>query len=151
MAKEMSIGQLAKAAGVAVQTIRWYEQQGLLPKPMRTEGGQRRYDESALRRLLFIRHARDLGLALPNIRALLELADNPAAPCREADDIIRQELEKVRNRIRQRQALEREFERMLNECPSDQVRTCRIIEILSDHSQCLHETHEAERTDFPGK
>jgi len=151
MSKAMSIGQLARAAGVAVQTIRWYEQQGLLPEPMRTEGGQRRYDESALRRLLFIRHARDLGLALPNIRALLELADNPAAPCREADDIIRQELEKVRNRIRQLQALEKEFVRMLEECPSDQVRTCRIIEILSDHSLCLHESHEAERPDSPRK
>ncbi len=137
----MSIGQLAQAAGVARQTVRWYEQQGLLPEPARTEGGQRRYGEEALKRLTFIRHARELGLSLDDIRALLELADNPAAPCAEADAIIRRELEKVREKIAQLQALEREFTRMLEECPAGEVRHCRIIEILSDHSQCLHDEH----------
>ncbi len=137
----MSIGQLAEAAGVAAQTVRWYEQQGLLPDPARTEGGQRRYGSEALQRLTFIRHARELGLSLDDIRALLELADNPAAPCAEADDIIRRELAKVQEKITQLQALEREFTRMLEECPAGEVRHCRIIEILSDHAQCLHAEH----------
>ena len=139
--REFGIGQLARAAGTSVQTIRWYEQQGLLPAPVRTPGGQRRHDEQALRRLVFIRHARDLGLTLDDIRALLELADNPAAPCEEADAIIRRERDRVREKIAKLQALEREFTRMLEECPARQVRTCRVIEILSDHGQCLHPQH----------
>ncbi len=139
--RELSIGQLARAAGTSVQTVRWYEQQGLLPRPERTPGGQRRYDEEALKRLVFIRHARALGLTLDDIRALLALADNPAAPCEEADAIIRRELERVRGKIAQLRALEREYVRMLEECPAREVRSCRIIEILSDHDQCLHEQH----------
>ncbi len=140
-AKALSIGQLAEAAGTSVQTVRWYEQQGLLPEPARSEGGQRRYDDATLRRLVFIRHARELGLTLNDIRALLELADNPAAPCEEADAIIRRELARVREKIAQLKALEQEFTRMLEECPAQEVRTCRIIEILSDHAQCLHPEH----------
>ena len=138
----MSIGALAKATGVSVQTVRWYEQQGLIPQPLRSAGGQRRYGREALQRLLFIRHARDMGLPLADIRALLELADNPAAPCAEADAIIERNLARVRKQLDWLRKLEREFERMLRECPSGQVRSCRIIEILSDHEQCL-EDHEA--------
>jgi len=134
-ARALSIGQLAQRAGVSVQTVRWYEQQGLLPQPERTSGGQRRYDESALKRLTFIRHARELGLAL---------ADNPAAPCREADAIIARNLDKVREKIAWLKALEQEFERMLRECPSGEVRQCRVIEILSDHALCLND-HPAPR------
>lgn len=143
-ARALSIGQLAQRAGVSVQTVRWYEQQGLLPQPERTSGGQRRYDESALKRLTFIRHARELGLSLDDIRALLALADNPAAPCREADAIIARNLDKVREKIAWLKALEQEFERMLRECPSGEVRQCRVIEILSDHALCLND-HPAPR------
>ncbi len=135
----LSIGALAKAAGVSVQTVRWYEQQGLLPEPLRTAGGQRRYGRETLQRLSFIRHARELGLPLADIRALLQLADNPAAPCAEADEIIRRNLKSVRRRIAWLQALEGEFERMLRECPSGEVRNCRVLEILSDHELCENE------------
>ena len=135
----LSIGELARRANVSVQTIRWYEREGLLPEPWRTEGGQRRYDEAALHRLSFIRHARELGLPLADIRALLALADNPAAPCREADEIIRRNLKIVREKIRWLKALEREFTRMLEECPTGEVRDCRVIEVLSDHGQCIDE------------
>ncbi len=147
----LSIGQLARAAGTSVQTIRWYEARGLLARPMRTRGGQRRYDERALKRLLFIRHARDLGLTLQDIRALLALVDEPAAPCEEADAIIRRELARVRRKIAGLQALEREFTRMLEECPAREVRNCRVIEILSDHGQCLHPHHPGPDDILPRK
>ncbi|HHN72453.1 MAG TPA: MerR family transcriptional regulator, partial [Thermopetrobacter sp.] len=113
--REFSIGRLARAAGSAVQTVRWYEQQGLMPPPARTSGGQRRYDESALRRLLFIRHARDLGFSIADIRALLTLADSPAAPCAEADAIARRQLAATRRRIAELRLLERELARMVEE------------------------------------
>ena len=137
MSDGMTIGALARAAGVAPQTVRWYEARGLLPAPARTEGGQRRYDEAALKRLSFIRHARELGLGLEDIHALLELADNPAKPCAQADDIIRRNLRTVREKIAWLTALEKEFTRMLEECPSGTVRDCRVLEILGDHGECL--------------
>ncbi len=138
---EYGIGELARAAGTKVQTIRWYEQQGLMPEPVRTPGGQRRYDEKAKRRLMFIRHARELGFPLSDIRALLEIADDPAAPCADANAIAERQLAEVRSRIERLRALEKELERMLRECPSGEVRSCRVIEVLSDHALCLHHRH----------
>ncbi len=74
---EYSIGELARQAGYAVQTLRYFEQTGLMPQAPRTAGGQRRYGEKELRRLLFIRHARDLGFELDAVRSLLKLAGHP--------------------------------------------------------------------------
>ena len=67
-----TIGTLARRTGTKVQTIRYYEQIGLMPEPGRTEGGQRRYGDAELDRLAFIRHARELGFPLEDVRALLE-------------------------------------------------------------------------------
>jgi DNA-binding transcriptional MerR regulator len=75
----IGIGTLAELTGVKIPTIRFYEQNNLVPPPRRTEGGQRRYGESAIRRLHFIRHARDLGFSVQDIRELL--ASN-IPPCR---------------------------------------------------------------------
>ncbi len=79
----LAIGTLAKRTGTKVQTIRYYEQIGLLPEPGRTEGGQRRYGDEDLDRLAFIRHARQLGFTLEAIRELLDLSDNPSRSCAE--------------------------------------------------------------------
>jgi DNA-binding transcriptional MerR regulator len=133
---EFSIGEVARRTGSSRQLIRWYEEQGLLPPPRRTQGGQRRYDEAALNRILFIRHARDLGFSLQDIRALLELAAHPEAPCAHADDIARRQLANVRAKIAELRALEKELLRMVSECPSGEVRRCRVIEVISDHAQC---------------
>ena len=72
-----SIGEMVKRTGVKVTTIRFYETRGLLPEPGRTEGGQRRYGKSALERLTFIRHARELGFELDDILELASLTDRP--------------------------------------------------------------------------
>ncbi len=77
---DFSIGDLARLSGVKVPTIRYYEQAGLLPQPLRTEGNQRRFGQPDLERLQFIRHARDLGLPMEAIRDLLELSAHPEAP-----------------------------------------------------------------------
>lgn len=75
---DYSIGEIARWVGYAVQTVRYYEQMGLLPKPWRTGRGQRRrYDDDSLKRLHFIRHARELGFSLDEIRSLLDLSDTP--------------------------------------------------------------------------
>ena len=71
------IGDLSREAGCNAQTIRWYEAEGLLPPPQRTEGNQRRYGAEHVARLAFIRHAREFGFSLDAVRELLTLADEP--------------------------------------------------------------------------
>jgi DNA-binding transcriptional MerR regulator len=83
----LTIGSLGKKTGTKVQTVRYYEQIGLMPEPGRTEGGQRRYGDAEVDRLSFIRHARQLGFPLEAIRELLDLSDNPDRSCHEADSI----------------------------------------------------------------
>ena len=77
MLQDVPIGEAARRSGVKVPTIRYYEQIGLLPAPPRTEGNRRHYDAADLRRLAFIRHARELGFEIEAIRALLTLAGRP--------------------------------------------------------------------------
>lgn len=133
----LAIGDLAKRTGTKVQTIRYYEQIGLMPEPGRTEGGQRRYGEGELDRLSFIRHARQLGFSLGAIRELLDLSDNPNRPCDEADAIARRHLEEVERRMARLEALKTELERMLEECSGGRTANCRVLEVLRDHSACL--------------
>jgi Cu(I)-responsive transcriptional regulator len=133
----LSIGTLAKRTGTKVQTIRYYEQIGLLPEPGRTEGGQRRYGREDLDRLAFVRHARQLGFALDAIRELLDLSDNPARSCAEVDRIAQRQLAEVEARIARLEALRTELGRMVRECRRDTVADCRVLEILRDHATCL--------------
>lgn len=77
----LSIGQVAQRAGVGVQTIRFYEKEGLLPEPSRRPSGYRQYSEDAIRRLRFIRRARDLGFSLDEIRELFALRVDPGSTC----------------------------------------------------------------------
>ena len=133
----LSIGTLASRTGTKVQTIRYYEEIGLMPEPDRTGGGQRRYGDAGLDRLAFIRHARQLGFTLEAIRELLELADNPERSCAEVDAIAQRQLREVEARIARLEALRAELRRMLRECESDRVAECRVLEVLRDHSECL--------------
>ena len=129
---DFSIGDLSRRAEVKVPTIRYYEQIGLLPAPSRTEGGQRRYGEPALARLIFIRHARELGFAVEAIRTLLELQDNPDQSCAAADRIAKARLVEVDRRIASLAALREELQRMIEECACGRVADCRVIETLAE-------------------
>ncbi len=84
---DIGIGRLAELTGVKIPTIRFYEQNGLIPLPIRTTGGQRRYDNCAVRRLHFIRHAREFGFDVKDIRQLLAVAEQPTMPCDTAMEI----------------------------------------------------------------
>jgi Cu(I)-responsive transcriptional regulator len=135
----LAIGTLARKTGTKVQTIRYYEQIGLMHEAGRTAGGQRRYDEKDLDRLAFIRHARQLGFPLDSIRELLDLSDNPAQRCAEADSIAQRQLQQVEQRIKRLQALRKELKRMVAECDGDTVAECKVLEVLRDHAECLTE------------
>jgi DNA-binding transcriptional MerR regulator len=135
----MTIGDLSDAAGVKVPTIRYYEQIGLLRVAARTRSNRRLYGQADVQRLAFIRHARELGFEIDAIRTLLTLQDDPAQPCRSADAIARARLGEVEARIAALRALKVELERMIEGCRHGRVADCRVIEVLADHGQCLHE------------
>lgn len=134
-----TIGAVAKRTGLKIPTIRFYEQEGLVAAPPRTESGRRLYAEAAVRRLGFIRHARSLGFDLGDIRSLLDLADHPDRPCEGADLIATKNLELVRQRLEQLHSLETELVRMIDACGGGPAGECRIIESLGDHGLCAHE------------
>ena len=133
----LSIGTLARRTGTKVQTIRYYEQIGLMREPERTEGGQRRYDDAGLDRLAFIRHSRQLGFSLDAIRELLELSDHPDRCCTEVDSIARRQLHQIEQRIARLEALRIELGRMISECSGGKLNDCRVLEVLRNHSECL--------------
>lgn len=138
-----TIGRLADAAGCKVQTVRYYEQVGLLRRPERSSGNQRLYGRSDIDRLTFIRHARDLGFPLEAIRDLLSLSDRPDQPCEAADAIARAQLSEVNRRIEHLQALREELERMIAQCAGGRISDCRVIEVLGDHGKCsVHQSHD---------
>lgn len=141
MSEEYSIGALAKQAGCSVQSVRWYEGQGLLPEAARTQGNQRRYTPGHLARLKFLRHARELGFSLDDIRELLSLTGRPDMPCEEADRIASRHLAHVEDRIAALGELRDELQGMVHECRGGRIADCRVIEVLSDHQKCQHEDH----------
>ncbi len=139
--KSLSIKDAARESGVKVPTIRYYEEIGLLPSPERDAGNRRVFQPDDLRRLAFIRHARALGFEVEAIRALLALQDRPDQPCATADAIARARLAEVESRIRSLTALKAELESMVEGCRHGHVSECRVIEVLADHAECLHEQH----------
>ncbi len=132
----LSIGDLSRRTGVKIPTIRYYEQMGLIDAPERTRGNQRRYTSEALRRLSFIRHARDLGLDISAIRELTTLSEHPDKPCAQAHAIANSHLAQVRDRIARLRKLEGELRRIVTSCDAHQVAECRVIESLADHTFC---------------
>lgn len=140
--RQMTIGQLSKAGGVKVTTIRYYESIGLMGEPERSESGQRLYTDDAVHRLSFIRHARDLGFPMDAVRELMKLQTEPGSDCSAVDAIAREHLNDVRKRLGQLEALEGELKRMISNCEGGEVGECRVMAALNDHSDCITETHE---------
>jgi DNA-binding transcriptional MerR regulator len=133
------IGELSRQTAVKVPTIRYYEQIGLLPEAPRTEGNRRLYGRSQVERLNFIRHSRELGFEIDDIRELLTMAAQPQSSCHQADSIAQNHLLEIDRRIASLTALKVELSRMVEECGHGRVCDCRIIEALADHSHCQSE------------
>ncbi len=139
--KAMAIGTLSRNTGVKVPTIRFYEQIGLLPAPPRTASNRRTYGPEDVMRLRFIRHARELGFEMDAIRQLMALANHPEQPCGQADVIAREHLAQIDTKIARLVALRAEVQHMLDCCMQERIADCRVIEVLADHGECLHEAH----------
>lgn len=128
----MKIGELAQATGTKVETIRYYEQTGLLPPPARTQGNYRSYAEDHLTRLSFIRRARDLGFSIEQVRALLDLSDDRTRDCATVDHIATAHLREVDRKLADLTALRRELSAVIASCcGGGTVAECRIIEALA--------------------
>ena len=123
--------ECARRSGCNPETIRYYESIGLLDPPRRTAAGYRQYREHHLQQLAVIRAARELGLDTESIRRLLALARDPAAPCQEADDLVRHHIELIDARIRRFEQLRSRLIELLESCPGDIVADCRILQSLT--------------------
>ncbi|WP_068091416.1 MerR family transcriptional regulator [Novosphingobium rosa] len=126
----LTIGDLSKATATKVETVRYYERIGLLPKPARTQGNYRAYGQAELGRLSFIRRARDLGFSLDQVRAMLGLSDDQACDCAGIDRIAREHLQEVERKIADLTALRRELTAVIQSCDGGTIADCRIIEAL---------------------
>lgn len=112
----LTIGALAKAAGVSTPTIRYYEDIGLLPKADRTSGGQRHYGQEDVGRLDFIKQCRDFGFGIEQVRVLLDLSISADRDCTETRDIAKAHLMEVQKRLSELRALERRLMTFVQRC-----------------------------------
>ena len=126
------IGALSKETGVKIETIRYYEREGLIPNPPRTSGGHRSYNQTHLKRLTFIRRSRELGFTLDEIRRLLELVDGQSYTCDEIKEITLDHAITVRSKIADLRRLEKTLTRIANQCRGGTTPECPIIDGLLD-------------------
>ena len=126
----MKISQLATATGVAVETIRYYEQQNLLPPPARLDNGYRTYTDKHVEQLAFIKHCRSLDMSITDTAQLLAYTLEPQADCAQINLLVEQQLLKIRARLVSLTALEKQLDRLKHQCSQPNS---------SEHCGILHE------------
>ena len=125
------IGALSTRTGVNIETIRYYERIGVMPKPPRTVGGQRVYDAGHLKRLTFIRRSRELGFSLDEVRALLGLVDGGNYTCGEVHEMTLGHIADIRRKIADLRRMEGVLKDMAAKCDGGDVPECPILDALS--------------------
>jgi len=132
MANVLKIGELARMAECRIETIRYYEQQGLLPAPVRSDGNYRLYGNEHVERLRFIRHCRSLDMTLDSVRLLLRFRDAPEENCGQVDALLDEHIGHVADRIAQLKLLEAQLRDLRGQCRSAKAsKDCRILQTLS--------------------
>ena len=126
--RRLKIGKLAEAANVNFETVRYYERIGLMPRPGRTNAGHRDYGEEDVRRLTFIRRARELGFAIEEIRSLLAL-NRSGGPCADVRAIAAVHLADVREKLSALREMEQALASAIDDCPGERS-FCTILEML---------------------
>ena len=129
MTNQLTIGPLSKRAQVNVETIRYYEREGLLPSPPRSQGGYRLYGDESLRRLVFIRRARELGFSLDEVRGLLQMVDG-GYTCGEVRALTLEHLSDIRKKLADLRRLERTLKDIAAQCEGGTVPDCPVIDAL---------------------
>lgn len=127
---DIQIGTLSKRTGVHIETIRYYERAGVLPRPARNAAGYRHYSDEDIRRLGFIRRLRELGFSLGIVQALLDLVESPRSKCREVRAVAARHLNEVQAKIRDLRRMEQVLKAMVASCDRGVAPECPIIETL---------------------
>ncbi len=130
MIAQLGIGALSKHTGCNIETIRYYEREGLLPNPPRTDGGHRIYAEEHLKRLTFIRRSRELGFTLEEVRGLLRMVDGEHYTCAEVKSLTLDHLKEVRGKLADLKKLEKVLKQLADQCTGDETPACPIVEAL---------------------
>ena len=129
----MKIGELSSSSGTPVETIRYYEREGLLPAPARTQGNFRTYEQAHLEQLLFIRYCRSLDMSLDEIRILLKVRGDTAADCGDVNAVLDEHIGHVSTRIKELRLLEKQLKALRQRCGvSQSSEQCGILIGLSE-------------------
>ncbi len=149
----MTIGELARRTGCGIETIRYYEHEGLLPRPARTGGNFRRFGQEHAELLSFIRHCRSLDMALNEIRILLRFRSAPDENCGEVNALLDTHIGHVEERIAELQSLASQLRALREKCGSGRsAEPCRILQGLSnapDDRGVSGDNHVARRAGHP--
>lgn len=132
MSASMNIGEAAKASGVSAKMIRHYESVGLFPEASRTHAGYRQYTDNDLSTLRFIRHSRDLGFSLDQIRELLGLWQDRRRPSRQVKALAQAHLQELDQKLQELHAMKATLEHLVQCCHGDDRPECPILEILAE-------------------
>lgn len=130
----MKIGEVAAASGCHLETIRYYERIGLLPRPHRTGSGYRVYTSQDVDRIRFITRGRDLGFSLEEIRSLMRLTEDPDLSCEQVDALARHHLAEIQDRQKQLRRIARELQRTIALCAGGRRGACAILGVLQQSS-----------------
>lgn len=132
----MKIGDLSRVTNTQIETIRYYEREGLLPIAPRSDGNYRIYGDEHAKRLSFIRHCRGLDMALDEIRVLLRFKDSPSENCREVNSLLDEHIEHVTQRVRELNALGKQLKALRGLClESKDSGNCGILKGLARSAQ----------------
>ena len=129
-AVEFPIGALARESGVNIETIRYYEKIGIMPKPARSSGGYRLYMAQHIKRLTFIRRGRELGFSLDELRDLLRLVDGRSYTCAEVRTLTLDHVADIRRKITDLRRLERVMTGIASRCSGKRIPECPIVDAL---------------------
>jgi MerR family mercuric resistance operon transcriptional regulator len=126
----LSIGKVATETGCQIETIRYYEKEGLLPTPERTSGGHRLYTDQMVERLQFVRRCRELGFSMGEIRQLLSIVDGEHVSCERVKNIALEHLQDIQSKIQDLVKMERILRDLTDQCSGKDVPNCPIVDAL---------------------
>lgn len=130
--RAFAIGETSRRTGVNIETIRYYERVGILSKPARSRGGRRYFTGEQVRRLAFVKRARELGFSLADIRTMLRLVDGGTIGCADIRAVSLHHLDEVSRKIADLQRVERVLADIVARCAGGAAPECPIIEALFD-------------------
>ena len=128
--RRLTRSQLSERTGCNIETVRYYENIGLLRPPPRSQGGHRIYDQSDLKRLTFIRRSRELGFTLDEVRGLLGLVDGHNYTCAQVRDMTLEHLKEIRRKISDLKRLQNTLADIVSRCDGDAVPDCPVIDAV---------------------